>query len=102
MAVEPETPRLPEVPGARELSFIEQRIGEWYKDQPPWLRAFVFFMFVMLFCYSFIRVTAGDHAVHGQLFECRNQLATNTYDVAVDTRYGTNSQGTYYVVLRPL
>src|SRR5258708_7211019 len=90
------------VPGGQELSFIERKIGEWYTDQPPWLRAFVFFVFVMLFSYSFLRITAGDHAVHGQLFERENHLATNTYDIGVEDRYGTNSQGTYYAVLPPL
>lgn len=90
------------IPGARQLSFIEEKIGEWYQDQPRAVRAFVFVVFALVFCFSVIRLTAGDHAIRGQLWEHENQLATNTYDIEVDDRYGTNSQGTYYVVLPPM
>ena len=92
---------------ARALTFVEQKIDGWYKDQPGWLRAFAFSLFLMLFSFAFFQLFSGQYTVRGMLKEKLpngNTQAAKGYEVrlAVDNEsFGTNFRGFYYAVIGP-
>ena len=89
------------------LTFVEQKIDQWYTDQPGWLRAFAFGLFLMLFSFAFVKLFSSQYTVRGMLKEKlgngRTQAAKG-YEVrlASDSEsFGANFRGFYYAVIGP-
>lgn len=88
-------------PQTNVVSFVEKMIADNFAKMPAAIRAFVYFIFVMLFSYAFLRIIGGDYAVHGRIFQ-GSSLVENNYDVLIaEGRFGTSSVGEYYAVLGP-
>ena len=82
------------------LDRIFQFIVDHFAKQPPWMRAFVYFVFVMFFVTTSARLIGGRYAIKGIVWD-GDQYAQNCEIRLNGEWFSTNSRGEYHALFTP-
>jgi hypothetical protein len=79
------------------LDKVFQFLVDHFSKQPPWLRAFVYFVFVMFFLTTSARLIGGRYAVKGIVWD-GDQYAQNCEIRLNGEWFSTNTRGEYHAL----
>jgi len=73
-----------------------------FARMPRWVQVVVYLLLVVVLVYSTIHLVSGEFVISGLMFDGDHPARGYEIRVENDKSYGTNYDGVYYVILKPL
>jgi hypothetical protein len=95
----------PPAPGDAPADLVRSQQDFVFKNfsrMPRWVQVVVYLLLVVVLLYSTVHFVDGEFVVSGSMFDGDHPARGYETRVENDKFYGTNYEGVYYVILKPL